>query len=190
MVLNQKIYGVVLSGGESKRMGQPKGLLTLDGLSLIERAVFNLNAVCEAVVVAAGRHFEEIRQTSRIGLSIHRIDDWRYGMRASLRNSLKVIPNGHVLVQHIDQPGVQMKTLEQLCSGRIGKPRVLTYRGRPGHPVLIPNWLRQVIGQDDQRSLRQIFNEVGVQNVHVNDAAIARNLNRREDWNRFLFEFR
>ena len=190
MELKTPICGLVLSAGESQRMGQPKALLTVQDTPLIVKAVSILDQVCDVVVVAAGRHYQQIKESSQARIAVHRVVDWRHGMRASLRSALNALPGGHVLVCHIDQPGIKRGTLKQLCSGHINRPRVLTYRGRAGHPVLIPDWLRAVIIRHDRRSLRQIFNHVGFEKIDVDDVAITRNLNRREDWKRFLFEFR
>ncbi|MBV70129.1 MAG: hypothetical protein CMH52_02180 [Myxococcales bacterium] len=190
MELKTPICGLVLSAGESQRMGQPKALLTVQDTPLIVKAVSTLDQVCDVVVVAAGRHYQQINESSQARIAVHRVVDWRHGMRASLRSALNALPGGHILVCHIDQPGIKQGTLERLCSGHINRPRVLTYRGRTGHPVLVPDWLRPVIIRHDRRSLRQIFNHVGFEKIDVDDVAITRNLNRREDWKRFLFEFR
>ena len=171
-------------------MGRPKGLLKLGSSSLIEKAVSDLDEICDIVLVAAGHHYHAIREATQAHIAMHPVVDWHHGMRSSLRSGLRALPDGHVLVRHVDQPGIKYETLRRLCAGRISRPRVLAYRGQAGHPVLIPNWLRPVITGQDQRSLRQIFNEVGIQKLHIDDAAITRNLNRREDWERFLFEFR
>ena len=40
---NTEFVGIVLSGGKSSRMGQDKGSLSLNGESLVERAVRVLN---------------------------------------------------------------------------------------------------------------------------------------------------
>lgn len=45
--------GVVLAGGAGRRMGTPKAGLVIDGVSLVERAVGNLRAVCGRVVVVS-----------------------------------------------------------------------------------------------------------------------------------------
>jgi molybdopterin-guanine dinucleotide biosynthesis protein MobB len=49
---NRPTYGVVLVGGRSSRMGQPKALLELDGATVLERVVSALAAHAERVLLA------------------------------------------------------------------------------------------------------------------------------------------
>jgi molybdenum cofactor guanylyltransferase len=48
------VCGLVLCGGQSQRMGQDKALLELGGRSLLERALAELEPVCEEVWLASG----------------------------------------------------------------------------------------------------------------------------------------
>ena len=56
------IAGIVLAGGASTRMGQPKALLPLGGITLAERAFNLLSPHCSATVIITGAHDVEIRQ--------------------------------------------------------------------------------------------------------------------------------
>lgn len=49
-----KAAGFVLAGGRSSRMGQDKALLKLGGVTLVERCVRKLAAVCDEVAIAGG----------------------------------------------------------------------------------------------------------------------------------------
>ena len=48
------VCGLVLCGGESQRMGRDKALLDLGGRSLLERAIAELEPVCDEVWLASG----------------------------------------------------------------------------------------------------------------------------------------
>ena len=54
--------GVVLCGGASRRMGEDKARLELDGRTLLEHALRTLSSVCPAVVLAVGERdrYEEL----------------------------------------------------------------------------------------------------------------------------------
>ncbi|MCP4200701.1 MAG: molybdenum cofactor guanylyltransferase [bacterium] len=48
----ERILGVVLAGGASRRMGFDKASLELDGLTLVERSATVLEAACDEVVIS------------------------------------------------------------------------------------------------------------------------------------------
>ena len=47
------VTGALIAGGRSRRMGQDKRLLVLEGLTLLDRALFLLEAACGEVLVVA-----------------------------------------------------------------------------------------------------------------------------------------
>jgi molybdopterin-guanine dinucleotide biosynthesis protein A len=49
------VLGAVLAGGASRRLGRDKAAVTVGGVSMIERAVGTLAAVCDEVVVVSAR---------------------------------------------------------------------------------------------------------------------------------------
>lgn len=59
-----KAAGFVLAGGRSTRMGQDKALLRLGGLTLLERCLSTLRAVCEEVAIAGGK--SELQKFARV----------------------------------------------------------------------------------------------------------------------------
>ena len=68
------VMGAVLAGGNSRRMGQDKALLTLSGHSLLVRAVAVLGSVVDEVVVVAPQD----RGYARLGVEI--VPDVRPGL--------------------------------------------------------------------------------------------------------------
>ena len=57
------IVAVILSAGESSRMGRPKALLPIDGVRFIERIVTALKATrVEEIIAVLGHNAEEMRQ--------------------------------------------------------------------------------------------------------------------------------
>ena len=47
-----QLIGVVLAGGQGRRLGRPKGSVVLDGLTLAERAARTLRPLCGSVLVS------------------------------------------------------------------------------------------------------------------------------------------
>jgi len=67
-MVSSRSAGVILAAGASRRMGEPKQLLTVRGRPLLETA---LAAACDSqldeVVVVLGAHAAEIRDSVRFG---------------------------------------------------------------------------------------------------------------------------
>lgn len=59
-----KAAGFVLAGGRSTRMGQDKALLQLGGVTLVERCLDKLRAVCDEVAIAGGT--EELQRFAHV----------------------------------------------------------------------------------------------------------------------------
>ena len=179
------VYGLVLSGGASRRMGQPKALLTIDGRTLLAQVVDALSMVCEAIYVVTGAHTHRIRANSGVEPRWVDAPNWRRGMRASLRAGLLAMPAGHVLLTHVDRPPVDPITLQLLTAGHRAHPRVPIYRGRPGHPVLLPNWLRSRLLETDDTPLRDVLRRAQLRRVATPDSRVLDNLNDRPGWRRY-----
>jgi molybdopterin-guanine dinucleotide biosynthesis protein A len=52
-MIHKPIYGILLAGGQSSRMGTNKALLPIDGVPLIERIAADMADFCEHIVVVA-----------------------------------------------------------------------------------------------------------------------------------------
>ena len=182
--------GLLLSGGRSRRMGTPKGRLKLHGKTLIEHGVDALSQVCDTVAVVLGAHYQQLAPHVPPEARIVEANCWHLGMRESLRVGLRHLPDGHVIVNHVDRPGVSRNTIKALTRLPISATTVPIYRGKAGHPVVIPSWLRPVIEAEDTRSLREILGQSEVRKICVDDPQVTINLNNRSDWHRFLWQFR
>jgi molybdopterin-guanine dinucleotide biosynthesis protein A len=101
------MIGVVLAGGESRRMGRDKALVKVAGLPMIEWVVNALDRVCDDVVLAGrsegwgGRH----GLVDPAGLG---------GPLAGLVAALQL--ESDVLVVAVDQPWVRVDTLAAMAA--------------------------------------------------------------------------
>lgn len=56
----ERLVGVALAGGQSKRMGRPKAELLFDGMPLIHHVIRALECACDDVVVVGGSKVEGV----------------------------------------------------------------------------------------------------------------------------------
>jgi molybdenum cofactor cytidylyltransferase len=136
------VVGVVLAAGAGRRAGGPKALrVDAEGVSWVERAVARLEtAGCGSVLVVLGAGAEEARPLvpERAGVVV--AEDWAEGLSASLRTGLRAAHGDAALVTLVDLPDEPAAVGERVLRDSPVGPSVLaraTYRGRPGHPVLL-----------------------------------------------------
>jgi nicotine blue oxidoreductase len=131
------VAGVVLAAGEGRRYGRPKALVELDGERLVDRAVrLARDGGCTPVVVVAGAV-----PLAVAGATVVDNPRWPSGMGSSLRAGLAALPDtaSAVVVLLVDTPWLDPRAVRRLLAahGAGAELAVATYRGEPGHPVLL-----------------------------------------------------
>lgn len=139
------VAGVVLAGGSSRRMGQPKQLLPLSGRPLLQHVVDHaLAAGLSEVVVVLGHQAERVGEAveadERVRLVVNR--DHALGQASSLRAGIQALGPGVQggLILLTDQPDVHPEAIRMVVQAfQAGQGPVVRalYGGRPGHPVLL-----------------------------------------------------
>lgn len=112
------LYGLVLAGGESRRMGRDKALLQHDGRSQLAHAFALLDAICECVFVSTRASQRNDPERTRFPLIVDRYDD--IGPAAGILTALETHPGVDWLVVACDLPNVDRSTLAELLRHRAG----------------------------------------------------------------------
>lgn len=139
------ISAVILAAGSSKRLGEPKQLLVLDGKPLLQHVV-DVVATCgfAKIVVVLGHAADEIEAVLELPEGARAVVNPEYldGQSTSLRVGLaSVAPDaGAAAIFLGDQPRLSATAIEQVVDAfRSSGARVAraVYRGTPGHPVIV-----------------------------------------------------
>lgn len=139
------IVAVVLSAGESSRMGRPKALLPIDGQMFIERIVSALKqGGIERILVVLGFNAEEMRrQIAHLPVEIIVNGNYQLGQLSSLQAAV-----GHLeadkncagmMVHLVDHPYIDpqlVKLMLQRCDDVKYSIVVPRHQGKRGHPVI------------------------------------------------------
>jgi molybdenum cofactor cytidylyltransferase len=147
------IVAVILSAGESSRMGRPKALLPIDGVRFIERIVTALRATKVGnILVVLGHNAEEMRQKmSDLPIATVVNANYKRGQLSSIKTAISEIQsnadfgavNG-ILIHLVDHPYLNPKLVNAMIDRfyESGKMIVLPRcRGRRGHPVIFSSSL-------------------------------------------------
>jgi molybdenum cofactor cytidylyltransferase len=134
---------MVLAAGGGRRFGGGKLLAELDGRPLLEHALDAMLGVpaIDRVVAVLGAGADELRSSVDLGgVDVVVCRDWPEGISASLRAGVAELADAEAIVITLgDQPLITSQVIAAILD-RIDSPAPAaraTYRGRPGHPVLI-----------------------------------------------------
>ena len=142
------VAAVVLAAGASRRLGQPKQVLALDGATVLDATLTVARAsACQPVVVVLGGAADSVRaQVDLDGVQVVENHDYGEGCATSIRTALDALPEqvtGIVLMLG-DQPRVAVETVQELeATARGHAVGVCEYDDGLGHPL----WFdRQMFG--------------------------------------------
>lgn len=101
-----KTYGIVLAGGQSSRMGTDKAMLSVNGQTLVERAIQTLRASnTHAVLISGSRHGGIVDQYTNIG---------PVGGIVSVLKTLKLCEGDTLIFTPVDTPLITSALLNKL----------------------------------------------------------------------------
>ena len=139
------VAGVLLAAGGSRRLGSPKQLLTMHGVTLVARAARQLlDAGCSPVFVVVGANSAIVRDAvSMLAVECVENSHWERGMGTSIAaavtrlNDVRFAHTPAVLIATCDMPTVTVAHLESLLAeSHVGAQRVASaYAGADGSPV-------------------------------------------------------
>ncbi len=163
----KNIKGVLLSAGESRRMGFPKALLKLNSETVIEMLLNeykNSNLSGTIVVLGAYRNkIEPLIKKKFPGIKIAFNRDYKKEMFSSIQTAISVInEDDAVLIGLVDYPFITKKIINQLIyEYKDGSIVIPAYKGRKGHPIIIPLSLKDEIlsMKAEDHSLRDVISK-------------------------------
>ncbi len=185
---------IVLAAGFSERMGDFKPLMTLGGMTVLERVIrlFQTAGVNRVHVVVGHRAAELIPLIERgeaRSVVNHRFAEGMFSSVAAGVSSLKADTECFFLMP-VDIPLVRPATLRDLLEAfPAGREAIChpTFGGRRGHPPLIGgDHIPRILGWSGEGGLAALLNrlEPHAVNVAVVDEYIHQDLDRPEDFRR------
>ncbi len=180
---------VILAAGESVRMGHPKSLLEYaEGETFLRHlaGVF-ASAGCDVTAVL-GHEAARIAAEHAHLATVHN-ERWLDGQLSSARLGIaRALAAGAplILVHPVDTPAIAAESVATLLLRSTSHcAAVPLYRGKAGHPLVLPHACAQVIlRQESARTLEEALRSVDVESVETDDPGVALNLNTPHDYER------
>jgi molybdenum cofactor cytidylyltransferase len=147
------IVAVVLSAGESSRMGRPKALLPIGNQNFIERIVAALKqSKAGRILVVLGHNADEMRQQiEHLGIDIVINPQYKKGQLSSLQSAIRSIEKDDdcdgLLVHLVDHPYIDVRLVDLMIQRFYKTKRLIVvprHHGKRGHPVIFS---RELFGE-------------------------------------------
>ena len=186
------ISTIILAAGESKRMGQPKMLLSWGKSTVLQTVIttFQAAGISDILVVSGGAH-DKI--DALVGKSAQIIVNENYAqgeMLSSIQTGLreKMLESRAVLIALGDQPQVQARSIQHILQEyqKTNAPLIVpSYQMRRGHPWLVAHefWdeiLKMPVGGTSRDFLNRHAQDIHY--VLVDTPTIFQDLDTPEDY--------
>ncbi|MDO8367276.1 MAG: XdhC family protein [Saprospiraceae bacterium] len=196
MTANHDIGALILSGGNSSRMGFPKAFLRLDGQTLSEKllSVYRAAGVVKSVLVLnAGLYTEAWRSTldklSEKALLVKNDfpeRDRAYSLQIGLEN---LSAETGCFIHNVDNPALDARLVSNMVQAlKTDRYVVPAYKGQNGHPVLVGSTVLQHLKslRSADWVLRDELKRFEKTTVDAGATNVLHNLNTKRDWSEFV----
>jgi molybdenum cofactor cytidylyltransferase len=169
--------GIILTAGESRRMGRPKAYLPFRGGTFLSNIADTFARRCSPVIAVFG--FDAARLASLAPTSVTPVmnPDYQLGMLTSLQAGLRAVPAAcdTVLFTLVDHPAIAPATVDRVLESdaAIAIPR---HRGKRGHPVLVRRCIfEEFLAEPLSAKVRDVIDRhaAEIEYVEVDDPGIS-----------------
>jgi molybdenum cofactor cytidylyltransferase len=171
------IVAVVLSAGESSRMGQPKALLPIDGETFLERIVNALRrAQVGKIIVVIGHNAEEMkRKVEHLPVEILVNHQYKLGQLSSLQVAIRYLLSDQscdgILVHLVDHPYIDSSLVSRMIEGFNASGKLIAvprYQGKRGHPVILSRELfTELLNAPMEQGAKAVVNAHGIDTLEI-----------------------
>jgi len=176
------ISAAVMAGGKSKRLGQNKALMQINGIKVLESVLNMVSPYVQKVMIITNTPEEYSF------LDVETAKDVRpgFGPLSGIHSALSLASSEYVLVVSCDIPLVGSKQIEQLVSSCRGHD-ITIFKHKNFEPLCAVyrrsciDALNELIDHNECRII-DLFPTLDVKVIRVNDAEIFRSINTKEDY--------
>ncbi len=142
------IVAIVLSAGESSRMGRPKAFLPFEGTTFIENIVAALKrSQVGQIIVVLGHNADEMKpRVARLPVTSLINPDYKNGQLSSLQVAIRYLMRSAditaidgILVHLVDHPYINPALVDRMIDSFYASQNLIVlprYRSHRGHPVI------------------------------------------------------
>ncbi len=188
---------IILSAGESSRMGKPKQSLKFKGKTFLQLAAQTAsNSVCSSIVAVLGANAEVLQNDlSGFDLEIVYNKDWKIGMSSSIKAGLNKLLeiDGNlkaVVIMVCDQPFVTTKIIDDLVKKYLITKALIVasrYAETLGVPALFDQKLfDELLNLDEKSGAKSLIKKLESQTASIDFPAGKFDIDTPEDYAELL----
>ena len=181
------ITALLLAAGESDRTKPSlKPLLPVGEKTVIEVVIEKLKkSGVDKIVVVLGHESEKIGKTIKEDVVLNK--EYKKGMLSSVKEGVRSNPDSNFLICLVDHPLIEIKTINRIIDAYDNEKIVVPiYKGKRGHPILIPNALIEELISFKGKILRDFVHDHEIKEVETDDKGTTINLNTLEDFKKYF----
>jgi len=192
----KKFAGIILAAGGSRRMGQPKLMLSWHGAPLVRWVARTaLAAGCSPVIVVTGADPEKVESSlANLPVVFAHNAEWQQGQSTSVRVGVQMLPEDvdAAMIMLGDQPQIPLDVLQSLINTYLAEtppPPIVAIAsgGRRGNPVLFDKALFPVLTTlEGDAGARTIFSRFPVQLIPFDDTNLLLDVDSPEDYHHLM----
>jgi molybdenum cofactor cytidylyltransferase len=180
---------IILAGGESRRMGAPKALLEIGGVTFAQRLARTFGAVCDPVLLVSGAVTGILAPPA---IEVHNAR-WPLGQLSSLQAGLRALPAAApaAFFTPVDCPLVRAETVALVWTAFARAPSAMfaipRHGDRRGHPVLAgPTAIARLLALPETAQARDVVHAARSETVFVDvdDPGIFADIDTPADYRR------
>ncbi len=181
---------ILLSAGENRRFGSPKGLASINGEAVIHGIQKNLTtSMLGEIIIVLGAYHELIEPhvLNHKKVQIVYNKDYKFGQTSSFQRGVSCISRHStgIMLYPVDCPFILTSTVDKIISlyeRQAPAITVPTFQGRRGHPPIFNIALRKkILGLPVVDGINTIFRTDNVKELEIPDAGIAGSFNTPEE---------
>jgi len=171
------IVGIVLSAGESSRMGRPKALLPIEGQTFLERIVAALKKTqVGKIIVVLGHDAENMtREIKHLPVEVLINSDYQLGQLSSLQTAVRHLQSDEhcdgMLVHLVDHPYIDGKLVDLMIQRFYEGGKLIIvprYQGKRGHPVIFSSSLfRELLDAPMEEGAKAVVNSEAKETLEI-----------------------
>jgi molybdenum cofactor cytidylyltransferase len=185
------LAAAILAAGESRRMGETKALVSVQGLTFVEHLFAATRLVRVGITrIILGAHAAEISAKLKFDPAMIVVNpDWPRGQLSSVHAAIRSLPadtTDGIILCPVDHPLVSQHLISELIAQFDSSRKAIalpTYRGKRGHPVIFRATLYdELLAASPGVGARQVVwaHSQEVQEVPTEEEGVVLNLNDPE----------